>query len=311
MANVVLAVATSHSPQATAPAELWPAMEDRDKRNQGLIDLEGNAVSYEELLEKAPESIAKEITPEVFARRAAANAQGLARVRAELEKADPDILIMFGDDQKAAYQNDNFPALLIYRGSEYVDTPRNGGEAKSYPVETNMADHLIKHLTANEFDISNQEYQNEGQAMTGAFSFVYHHVMTNKIIPVVPIHINTYFPPNQPTPKRCWDLGKAVQQGVESFGGNKKVAVLASGGLSHFVVDEEVDEMTLKALRDGNKQGLIDLPLHRLDAGTSEIRNWIATAGTVEDKKFHQIDYVPCYRSPAGTGCAMGFGYWK
>ena len=43
--------------------------------------------------------------------------------------------------------------------------------------------------------------------------------------------------------------------------------------LSHFDVDEEVDEMTLKALWEGNKQALIDLPLHRLDAGTSEIRN--------------------------------------
>ncbi len=309
MAKVVMAVATSHSPQTTAPAELWPAMEARDQKNQGLIDLEGNAVTYEELLSKAPASIAKEITPEMFAKRAAANAKGLAKIREELEKADPDILIMFGDDQKAAYQNDNFPAMLIYRGAEYRDTPREGSP-KSYPVDTGMADHLIKHLTASEFDIANQEYQNEGQAMTGAFSFVYHHVMTNKIIPVVPIHINTYFPPNQPTPKRCFDLGKAVMEGVESFGGNKKVAVLASGGLSHFVVDEEVDEMTLKALRDGNKQALIDLPLHRLDAGTSEIRNWIATAGTVEDKKFHQVDYVPCYRSPAGTGCAMAFGYW-
>jgi 3-O-methylgallate 3,4-dioxygenase len=23
------------------------------------------------------------------------------------------------------------------------------------------------------------------------------------------------------------------------------------------------------------------------------------------------IDYVPCYRSPAGTGCAMGFAEWR
>ena len=126
MAAVVMAVATSHSPQTTAPAELWPAMEARDQKNQGLIDLEGNAVTYEELLSKAPGSIAKEITPEMFEKRAAANAKGLAKIREELEKADPDILIMFGDDKKAAYQNDNFPAMLIYRGAEYRDTPREG-----------------------------------------------------------------------------------------------------------------------------------------------------------------------------------------
>jgi hypothetical protein len=26
--------------------------------------------------------------------------------------------------------------------------------------------------------------------------------------------------------------------------------------------------------------------------------------------RFHLIDYVPCYRSEAGTGNAMAFGYW-
>jgi len=26
--------------------------------------------------------------------------------------------------------------------------------------------------------------------------------------------------------------------------------------------------------------------------------------------KYHQVDYVPCYRSEAGTGNAMAFVYW-
>ena len=27
--------------------------------------------------------------------------------------------------------------------------------------------------------------------------------------------------------------------------------------------------------------------------------------------KMKLIDYVPCYRSPAGTGNAMAFAYWR
>jgi 3-O-methylgallate 3,4-dioxygenase len=27
--------------------------------------------------------------------------------------------------------------------------------------------------------------------------------------------------------------------------------------------------------------------------------------------KFHPVDYVPCYRSEAGTGNAMAFVYWR
>ena len=56
--------------------------------------------------------------------------------------------------------------------------------------------------------------------------------------------------------------------------------------------------------------GLTSIPKERLNSGNSEIRNWIATAGAVEHLKMQLIDYVPCYRSPAGTGCAMGFAQW-
>ena len=35
--------------------------------------------------------------------------------------------------------------------------------------------------------------------------------------------------------------------------------------------------------------------------------------GALEDTKlkFELVDYVPCYRSTAGTGNAMAFGLWE
>jgi 3-O-methylgallate 3,4-dioxygenase len=44
---------------------------------------------------------------------------------------------------------------------------------------------------------------------------------------------------------------------------------------------------------------------------TSEIRNWIAVYGAVEGMDMDVYDYVSCYRTPAGTGCAMGFAAWQ
>jgi hypothetical protein len=77
------------------------------------------------------------------------------------------------------------------------------------------------------------------------------------------------------------------------------------------VVDEAIDHQALKALRDQDVAAVAALPLARLQSGTSEIRNWFAAAGAVEHLEWHLIDYVPCYRSPAGTGCAMAFAYWS
>ncbi len=79
-------------------------------------------------------------------------------------------------------------------------------------------------------------------------------------IPVVPVFLNTYYPPNQPTPGRCYKLGQAIRQAVESFPGNARVGVIASGGLSHFTVDEELDGRIIRALRQKDVAALRDLP---------------------------------------------------
>ena len=36
-------------------------------------------------------------------------------------------------------------------------------------------------------------------------------------------------------------------------------------------------------------------------------RNWIAAAGAMEHLDMEVLDYVPCYRSEAGTGVGMAF----
>ena len=68
------------------------------------------------------------------------------------------------------------------------------------------------------------------------------------MIPIVPVALNTYFPPNQPRPRRCYDLGQAIRKAVQSAKGGARVGILASGGLSHFTVDEELDRRVLAGL---------------------------------------------------------------
>jgi aromatic ring-opening dioxygenase catalytic subunit (LigB family) len=145
-----------------------------------------------------------------------------------------------------------------------------------------------------------------------AFAFLYEHLLPDNEIPVLPIMINTFFPPNQPTPGRCYAFGQALRRAVESWSSDARVALVASGGLSHTIIDEEIDHMTLDAMLEKDQRGLAELPVERLNLGTSEIRNWIAMAGAMEAEEMRLIgDYVPCYRSPAGTGCGMAFAYWK
>ena len=142
-------------------------------------------------------------------------------------------------------------------------------------------------------------------------AFLYRRVLPGGKLPMVPVMVNTYYPPNQPTPKRCYAFGQAVRKAVESWDSGKRVAIMASGGLSHVVIDEEIDQMTIDGLRNKKPEILWRLPRERLWGGTSEILNWVALAGAVESMELKYLDYVTTYRSPAATGCGMGFAYWQ
>ena len=145
-----------------------------------------------------------------------------------------------------------------------------------------------------------------------AWSFVHQRIMGERVVPIVPVLLNTYYPPNQPTPRRCYQLGRAIRQAPRPRGRRRKrVGVLASGGLSHFVVDEELDRHVLDILARRDAAAIAALPLDKLDSGNSEIRNWIATAGAVEHLEMKLVDYVPSYRSEAGTGVGMAFAVWQ
>jgi 3-O-methylgallate 3,4-dioxygenase len=90
-----------------------------------------------------------------------------------------------------------------------------------------------------------------------------------------------------------------------------RVGLIASGGLSHFVVDEELDHGIIAALKKKDIAHLGALKPERLKAGSSEIRSWIAVAAAVQHLDLKWIDYIPAYRTPALTGTGLAFGVWK
>ncbi len=91
----------------------------------------------------------------------------------------------------------------------------------------------------------------------------------------------------------------------------ERVGIIASGGLSHFTVDEDLDRSVLQACRTGDGEALGSIPLAKLNSGNSEIRNWIVMAGAAGGLECEWQEYVPLYRTPAGTGCGMAFAAWK
>jgi hypothetical protein len=330
MADIVLGIGTSHSPLLNSPAEDYPKHAAIDASGRKLIDKNGKPCTYGDLLEKADPSIKQQIEPKVLEERSARCTDNIARLSRDLADAKLDALIVIGDDQHEQFFEDNMPAMLVYWGETIENNPLHmdddapqfwrkarsqfhaGDKPRQYPVDSKLGLSLIEGLIDQGFDVSHSKKLSKEHGEGHAFGFVHVRMMSDdNVIPIVPVALNTYFPPNQPRPKRCYELGKAIRRAVQDSKGSERVGILASGGLSHFTVDEELDRGVLDALKRNDGEALSSLPVQKLNSGNSEIRNWITVAGAAGHLKNVWQEYIPCYRSAAGTGCGMGFALWK
>lgn len=328
MAKIILGIGTSHSPMLATPAEDYPKHAEMDKSGRKLLDRDGNPRSFGELVELVGPSLAPQITPQVMEERAARCTANIEKLGGVIKLHQLDALIIVGDDQHEQFFDDNMPSILIYSGETILNNPLHMDEdapqwwrtarqqyhatngSIEYPVDAALARHLTDALMDADFDISHAKRLGKEHGEGHAFGFVHQRLMPEEIVPIVPIALNTYFPPNQPRPRRCYDLGRAIAQAVQAWPADKRVGILASGGLSHFTVNEELDLALLDAFRRKDAEWLRAIPMKKLNSGTSEVRNWLTVAGACEHLDTQWQDYVPCYRSLAGTGCGMGFAVW-
>ncbi|MEE2969034.1 MAG: extradiol ring-cleavage dioxygenase [Pseudomonadota bacterium] len=328
MAELVLALATSHSPILGSVAEDFTLHGERDKNNPRHLDKEGRPCGYDDLLAAAGGAFDQELEPDVIARRVEACQRGIAKVAAALEEAAPDVLLIVGDDQQEQFLEDNMPSMLVYWGDTIendvlplaADAPAYWKRARSqfheedarrsYPVDAQHGLKLIEGLIDRGFDVSHSRTLPRTRGEGHAFGFVHRRLMGETPIPIIPVVLNTYFPPNQPTPERCHELGKAIANTVADWDDDARVAIVASGGLSHYTVDEELDRGIMSAIRGRDGDALRAIPRRKLNSGNSEIRNWIAVAAAADSLTPAWQHYEPCYRTRAGTGCGIGFAIW-
>ena len=331
MAEIVLGMASSHAPQLEMLPDRWLEYGNRS-RTQNEHWFNGKTYTYGELAElRAGEGFEKELSEETFAARFDACQRAIAHLGETYRRVAPEVCVILGDDQHELFQDDHMPTFAIYHGESVDDRARHGGpgpqsytdpvvgnhpaEPVAQPTDAELGLHLIKGLVVAEFDIarSNKLPMSRTEGHIGhAFYYFYRRLMDNKAIPSVPVMVNTYYPPNAPSAARCYKFGQAIGKAIQDWDAPKRVAVFASGGLSHTVIEEDIDYRIIEGLKTSDTEKLLDYPDERFRAGTSEIKNWIALAGvmSVTGATMDLIDYVPCYRTEAGNGCAMGFGEW-
>jgi hypothetical protein len=330
MAEIVLGIGASHGPLLSTPPEKWDLRAKADRENKSHW-FRGKSYDYESLLKERAPGFAPEVDVDVRRERFARCRTAMEALTRKFNEVAPEAVVILGNDQREFFGPDLTPPITIYNGAtirnvqhlhesspglniaEVGNAPETGTD---YPGAPDLANHILRSLADENFDLAQSSSTPAGSDRKGiphAYGFLYHSILGDAPPPSVPVILNVHFAWNVPKNQRCLDMGRALQRAIRSFDGYKRVAMMASGGLTHFVVDEELDRRVIAALETGDEKTLACVPENIFKVGTAEIKNWypVISAMNAEGRKYHSVDYVPCYRSEAGTGSGMAFGYWQ
>jgi aromatic ring-opening dioxygenase catalytic subunit (LigB family) len=245
-----------------------------------------------------------------------AERSGLDSAFSELGKrmraARPDALIVISPDHWVNFFIDNLPAICVGVGETHDGPPEpwfHEFPHRCLPGHPALAEHIVRHALEHEFEPS-VSYR---LALDHGFCIPLWKAGLEPLPPIVPVIFNDLEPP-YPSVKRCFDWGAMLAEAVASFPGKQRVAILATGGLSHSIgepdmgrIDEAFDRDCIRRFERGDPRALIEFLNERLPGagnGASEVRNWVAAHGAARARGFELIRYDPIPNVYVGCGFA-------
>jgi aromatic ring-opening dioxygenase catalytic subunit (LigB family) len=233
------------------------------------------------------------------------------RLGQRIVAARPNVLIVVSPDHWSNFFLDNVPAVCIGVGEANEGPPEPWMKAFPHREITGhpaLALHLVREAMKEGFEpsVSHRLKLDHGVCIP------LWRMGLERLPRIVPMLLNSIEPP-LPSLSRCLAWGRQLANAVKSFPGELRVAILATGGLSHSIgeptmgaIYEEFDRETIR-LFDSSEEKLIsflerELPTH--GNGSEEVRNWLVAHGAAGAQGFELVDYLPVPKVIVGCGFA-------
>jgi gallate dioxygenase len=165
--------------------------------------------------------------------------KGFEPVRAWFKEKQPDALVYVFNDHITSFFFDNYAVFSLGIGEEYKVADEGGGARAlpAVPGNPELAAHIGESLVAEEFDMSFFQDKPLDHGFFSPMSVLLERSADKWPTTLVPLQVGVVqFP--IPSAARCYKLGQALRRAIESYPKDIKVAVLATGGLSHQVHGE-------------------------------------------------------------------------
>lgn len=222
-----------------------------------------------------------------------------------LEQAKPDVLLVVYNDHVTSFFFDHYSAFALGIGESYSPADEGGGPRQLPPIggHAGLARHLGASLVADEFDMSFFQDKPLDHGCFSPLSVMLPHA-TEWPTKIIPLQVGVLqFP--APSARRCYKLGQAIRRAVESYPEDLRVAIVATGGLSHQVHGERAGfnntewDKTFLNLFESDPEALLELThadYVRLGGFESaEVVMWMVMRGAMSGrmKCLHRDYYLP------------------
>jgi hypothetical protein len=250
--------------------------------------------------------------------RSGARIQGLfGEVKHRLEAAQPDVLLILDSDHFVNFFYNNLPTFCVGLADDAEGPYETSRQMPWYKVtiDREFGQGLLTHGLNSSFDLAGAEELRLDHSILVPLHFL----TPGMNIPVVPVFIKGLTTP-LPRSRRCYELGKMIRRFVESWTGNQRVAVIASGSFSLEVggpqmgwIDEDWIKNVVQMMTAGNTADLVRRATSRrmLAAGNTggELLNWIALLGALDDKRPTFIE--PDLQPPEDPRDGHAYAVWE
>ena len=244
---------------------------------------------------------------------------GYAELARRLRAARPDVIVGVANDHLLNFPMESVPDWCVGTADRWR------GPAAWFKDWLNVADYevaghraLARHIVRDSARRGFNLAFSETLQFDDNFSVPLKLLTPGYNVPLVPIHMNCVMPP-LPEPERCYAFGRCLADAVRAWPVARRVAIMATGGLSHdpggpkyFAVDERFDRWFLELLAEGNpaqvlREVTIDRMIAAADGGTVELLAWFVAMGAAGAGPAETVFYVPS----VPLRCGMGGVTWK
>jgi len=224
-----------------------------------------------------------------------------------IEDRKPDVMIFIFNDHVTSFFFDHYSAFTLGVGEKFPVADEGGGARDLAPAigHPALARHIGQALMADEFDMSFFQDKPLDHGLFSPLSMLARRKPDGSWpTPIIPLVVGVLqFP--IPSARRCFKLGQSLRRAIESYPEDLKVALVATGGLSHQVHGERSGfnntpwDMQFLELIEKDPERLCELThAEYAEYGGfegSEVIMWLVMRGALSSniKKIHQSYYLP------------------